>query len=214
MGEPTTTSFAILALLALKPWTTYELAKQMERSLRDLWPRAESVVYEEPKRLVAYGFATASKRYTGRRATTLYSITPKGRRELVRWLQRPGAGPVQEFEGLVKVAFSDLSSRDDLLAQIRTIRAEAEARRAYVGSRLKEYESTGGPFRDRLPVINLVGRYQLEQARALGTWAAWAEAEVKRWRGVTPSTGARVPKVGLPRTADRPNRRGRSRVVP
>ena len=39
MSEPTTTSYAVLALLAVQPMTTYELAKNMERSLRDVWPR-------------------------------------------------------------------------------------------------------------------------------------------------------------------------------
>ena len=31
--ELTTTSYAILGLLALRSWTTYELAKQMQRTL-------------------------------------------------------------------------------------------------------------------------------------------------------------------------------------
>jgi len=29
-----TTSFAVLGLLALRPWTTYELAHEMQRSVR------------------------------------------------------------------------------------------------------------------------------------------------------------------------------------
>jgi DNA-binding PadR family transcriptional regulator len=53
----TTTSYAILALLALQEWSSYELAQQMGRSVDWFWPRAESVVYEEPKRLVRLGLA-------------------------------------------------------------------------------------------------------------------------------------------------------------
>ncbi len=49
----TTTSYAILGLLAIRPWTTYELTQQMQRSLSRFWPRAESKLYEEPKKLVA-----------------------------------------------------------------------------------------------------------------------------------------------------------------
>ena len=45
-GRLTTTSYAILGLLAIKPWTTYELAQQMDRSLRRIWPRAKSKLYE------------------------------------------------------------------------------------------------------------------------------------------------------------------------
>lgn len=55
----TTTSFAILGLLAIQPWSTYELAQLMRRSLQFVWPRAESNLYAEPKRLVDAGLATA-----------------------------------------------------------------------------------------------------------------------------------------------------------
>ena len=51
----TTTSYAILGLLAVKPWATYDLAKQLQRSLHFFWPRAESNLYAEPKRLVEAG---------------------------------------------------------------------------------------------------------------------------------------------------------------
>ena len=60
--ELTTTSYAILGLLGIQPWTTYELAQQMERSLKYFWPRAQSRIYEEPKRLAALGLAKATPR--------------------------------------------------------------------------------------------------------------------------------------------------------
>ena len=50
LGMPadlTPTSYAILGLLAIKPWTTYELAQQMGRALSQFWPCAESKLYEE-----------------------------------------------------------------------------------------------------------------------------------------------------------------------
>ena len=53
----TTTSYAILGLLAVRPWSTYELTRQMDRSLGRFWPRAESKLYEEPKKLAAQGLA-------------------------------------------------------------------------------------------------------------------------------------------------------------
>ena len=79
MKELTTTSYALLGLLALKPWTTYELAQQMDRSLRNFWPRAQSKLYEEPKNLVEHGLAASEKQQVGRRPRTVYSITPGGR---------------------------------------------------------------------------------------------------------------------------------------
>ena len=89
----TTTSYAILGLLAVKPWTTHELVQQVDRSLRRLWPRAQSKLYEEPKKLVAHGYAKATDDSVGRRRRTRYTITAKGRRALAAWLQEPGDGP-------------------------------------------------------------------------------------------------------------------------
>ena len=76
----TTTSYAVLGLLGIQPWTTYELAQQMERSLKHFWPRAQSRIYEEPKRLATLGLAKASREHVGRRPRTTYTITAKGRR--------------------------------------------------------------------------------------------------------------------------------------
>src|SRR5437763_519755 len=97
----TTTSYAVLGLLAIKPWSSYELTQQMDRSLGRIWPRATSKLYEEPKKLVEHGFARASTERNGRRSRTVYAITAKGRRTLAKWLQeraeraagecRPGA---------------------------------------------------------------------------------------------------------------------------
>jgi len=79
-GPPlTTTSYAILGLLAVKPWTTHELVQQVDRSLRRIWPRAQSKLYEEPKKLVAHGLARATDDPVGRRRRTRYTITAKGR---------------------------------------------------------------------------------------------------------------------------------------
>ena len=52
--RPTTSTYAVLGLLAIRPWSAYELAQQATRSLRYAHPRSESHVYEEAKRLRDY----------------------------------------------------------------------------------------------------------------------------------------------------------------
>src|SRR5687768_7409348 len=99
---PTTTSFAIMGLLALRPWTTYELINQASRSMHFFWPRSEAQLYKEPKRLVRWGYATATDETVGRRARTLYAITPAGRRALRAWLQTEPERPQLEIEGLLR----------------------------------------------------------------------------------------------------------------
>ena len=195
MAELTITSYAVLALLGVRSWTTYQLAQQMQRSVRDVWPRAESVVYEEPKKLVRSGHATAIVDHVGRRSRTTYSITGKGRRALRKWLATPGGPPTLEFEGLLKVAFGDLGDLEGLRRNIAAIADMADARTSYIADRAREYQDTGGPFPDRLPVIALVTRFHVEQAAALQRWAQWATAEIDGWRGVTPNTGALPPRL-------------------
>jgi len=189
----TTTSYAILGLLAIGEWTTYELAQQMQRSLRNFWPRAERRIYDEPKLLVAHGLAHARTEHTGRRPRTVYAITPKGRAVLRAWLAQPGAGPSLEFEALLKVFLADHGDKQALLANIRGIQAWAEQEHRRGIQLVRDYLQTGGPFPDRLHIIALMVRFLgFEWGAAVHRWATWAEQEVERWphvRDVEPNRG-------------------------
>ena len=79
----TTTSYAILGLLSLRPWTTYELAQQMQRALGQFWPRAESKLYEEPKKLVAHGRRDSRPRMA-------YEVVVSGRGLTIDMLPKEG----------------------------------------------------------------------------------------------------------------------------
>jgi PadR family transcriptional regulator AphA len=59
--ELTTTSVAMLGMLAIRPWSTCELAKHVDRSLGPLLPRARGHLHSEPKKLVAHGLAVAAE---------------------------------------------------------------------------------------------------------------------------------------------------------
>src|SRR5690349_4379260 len=145
MRPLTTTSYAILGLLTLRPWSAYELTRQMERSLRVFWPRAASKLYEEPKVLVAHGYATA-ERQGGPRARTVYTVTPAGSEAFRHWLAEPGGAPVLEAEGLVRVFFAEQGTKEQLLATLRAIRVQGEAFLA-VGDALTRQAAAGAsPF--------------------------------------------------------------------
>jgi PadR family transcriptional regulator, regulatory protein AphA len=179
-SEPNTTSYAILGLLAVKPWTTYELAQQMTRALGHFWPRAESNLYEEPKKLVALGLARAAPDKVGKRPRTLYSITPKGRRALAAWMSTPAAGPVLEFEQLVRVFFAEYGSKADLLATIQGARKWTEERVSMVDV-ARGYLQGEGPFPERLPWLIVAGQFLHEFEQAVGRWAEWAAEAVEAW---------------------------------
>jgi DNA-binding PadR family transcriptional regulator len=187
------TSFAILGLLSVQPFTTYELAQQMERTLSWFWPRAASMIYEEPKKLASAGLAVAQVTFTGKRRSTVYEITDAGRAALRDWLDTPAAGMRMEFEAMIKVAFADAGDLTQFRAAVREIRADAEARLTEILHRSTEYATTGGPFPDRLPVAAITGKLLMGQHEAIIRWARWAEDALEEWTGVTPTTGATVP---------------------
>lgn len=179
--DPTTTSYAILGLLAIKPWTTYELAQQMNRALGLFWPRARSKLYEEPKKLVALGLASAESEKVGERPRTVYTITPRGRRALAAWVPQRGEGPVLEFELLVKVFFAEHASRDDLLATLASVREWAENQSLSSASISRGYLEGEGPFPERLPWLILTGRFLNDFTAMVDTWAEWATGVVESW---------------------------------
>ncbi len=181
MQKLTATSYLILGLLALRRWSTYELAQQMQRSIHYYWPRAESHIYEEPKKLVAHGLATATREHAGRRPRTVYAITDAGRKALREWLAEPGKGPLVEFEGLVKVLFAEQAAKEELLATLASIRTEAERTRQHHAELAADLAKTGGPFPQRLHVNSLVFKFMWEQTEMLLRWIAWAEHEVADW---------------------------------
>jgi DNA-binding PadR family transcriptional regulator len=177
----TSTSYAILGLLALKPWTTYELAQQMDRALGRFWPRAESKIYEEPKKLVAHGLARASTETVGKRKRTVYTITPKGRRALAEWVPSSGAGPVIEFEQLIKVFFAEHATKQDLLANLERVREESGQLLGMNARVPQAYLSGNGPFPERLPWLILVGQFLVDFYVMVEQWAEWAEGVVEAW---------------------------------
>lgn len=177
----TTTSYAILGLLTVRPFTTYELAQQMDRALGLFWPRARSKIYEEPKKLVAHGLARATPETVGRRPRTTYTITAKGRRALARWVPAPGEGPVLEFEELIKVFFAEHGSKADLLATLERARAWSDEQTMATGHIAREYLEGAGPFPERLPWLVLVGQFLDDFVAFVGEWATWAADVVADW---------------------------------
>lgn len=186
----TTTSYALLGLLNIRPWTTYELAKQVQRSLGWFWPRAERKLYEEPKRLVERGLATAASESTGKRPRTVYSITADGRRALKRWLDEAPAAPALEFEALVKVFFADGGSLAQLRATLDRVEHEATERRdvlrGMIAARAGEanYE-----FAPRWPINALSLRFQLDHNELQIRWARWAREQIATWRSPKDAAG-------------------------
>jgi PadR family transcriptional regulator, regulatory protein AphA len=180
----TTTSYAILGLLSIGPWSTYELAQLMRRpgaAWRFVWPRAESNLYAEPKRLVVAGMATAEMVWNGNRKRTVYSITPSGKAALREWLATVPAPQRLESEAGLHILYGNVGSKGDLLAAIRRVGIDAEEAIRELAELGGDYVRGEGRFPDRIHVNALLLTLLVEQARASARWAEWATGVVERW---------------------------------
>jgi PadR family transcriptional regulator, regulatory protein AphA len=177
---PSPTSYALLGLLSVRSWTTYELTQQVKRSLRWFWPRAERQLYVEAKRLVEHGLADVEERYVGKRRSRDYGITEEGRTALAAWPDEPPSPRTTEFEGMVKVFFADAGTREQLLGTLERIEAEALERIEAVAA-LSEPTT----FEKRRHVQSLCLPFELGQEEAALRWARWAREQVLAWESTS-----------------------------
>ena len=111
----TPTSYALLGLLARKPQSAYELNTLMQTSsIRVYWPRVDSHVYSEPKKLLRHELVSESKEKLNGRSRTVYTITPKGRKALKLWLSSDSEVDLRmQAEFMLKLVLADGGSVAD-----------------------------------------------------------------------------------------------------
>jgi hypothetical protein len=126
----------------------------------------------------------------GRRSRTVYSITDQGRDALGKWHRAPGAGPVLEFEQLLKLSFAEHGSKADALGTLAAARLWATERNAENRATARAYQAGEGQFQQRLPQNLLVGRFLTEHYRMVAEWADWATGVVEGWPDEEPATTA------------------------
>jgi DNA-binding PadR family transcriptional regulator len=181
-AELKTTSYAMLGMLAIRDWSTYELAEHMERGVGRLWPpSARSNLFTEPKKLVALGLAKATQTTVGKRPRTEYSITAKGRRALSDWLDTEGTHTRIESEQLLKLFFADQGTTEQAKATIASLQSWAEARSAENVAVARSYLAGVGPFTERAAILAITGRFLTDFADMVHEWATWAAAVVDTW---------------------------------
>lgn len=176
MTELSTRSYMVLGLLAIRDWTTYELAGQMERGFADIWSTSRSMVYEEPKHLAALGLAKAKTEHVGKRTRTRYGITRAGRVAMRRWLAEPGEPPSMQFEGLLKVLLADSGDPTSVVPTLAAAKAWAQAVRETGTEVAAEYAAGDGPFQDRARLVSVSFAFLWDFTDLVARWADWAES--------------------------------------
>ena len=175
-SRATTTSYVVLALLSLRPWSAYELAQQSERTLRWVFPRAERAVYLEVKRLVRMGWADVAEEATGKRKRMVYSITGAGREALRAWMDDATQVHTKvSSDVLLRIFLADQAPPGALENAVKAVGDRAEAHLATMAT----MATTPSPFPDRLATNMLALSFIAEVNAAIRGWAMTAEEALR-----------------------------------
>jgi PadR family transcriptional regulator AphA len=181
--RPTTSTYALLGLLSLRPWSAYELAQQATRSLRYAHPRTESHLYEEAKRLLRLGWANTHIEHQGRRQRTIYEITDDGRRALHAWFATPPRNPQLDFEALLRLLFADQTDKATLDRCLEETAAHARQLSDDAIQRvlLPYVTDDRAPFPERRHIAALVAAFVADYLHLIERWSEFARAEIRDW---------------------------------
>jgi len=121
MSSLTPTARVILGMLKLGLGTGYEIKRVIDGSTRFFWTASYGQIYPELKRLRRAGLVRAEQDPRGKVKRTVYSLTPKGEQALRDWLT-DSADVLFEIrdENLLRLFFSDMLKRDEVIANLRT----------------------------------------------------------------------------------------------
>ena len=157
----TPTSYLVLGLVGhAGRCTSYEMKTLVAGSIGYFWSFPHSQLYAEPMRLVALGLLAEETEAAGRRRRT-YTLTARGRDELLAWLDQPIATSTEIRDlAMLKLFFGSQT----LPASLHAL---AEAQLVGHRARLAEYESiqrradTGGnPDHYQLLTLSMGVRFE------------------------------------------------------
>jgi len=180
-SKPTTTSFALLGLLAIKPWTAYEIVAQIKRGMHFFWPRSDAHLYAELKRLVERGHATTELVDGRRKQATRYTITPEGRAALAEWFGTEPAAPLLEVEGFLRMFLGDQTTKENLRTALEATARHAREYHAKGNALIDELLTTGGPFPNRLHLVERQAAFIGAFYRDLIEWCEDTITEIEEW---------------------------------
>lgn len=183
----TTTSYAVLAQVAVRPWSSYELAQQRVRYFRYVWPRAESAIYREAKRLSSMGLIKGRKEYTGKRARTVYSITEDGEQELRKWLGSPISPFSVDFEAMLRVFVAPLGTKDEIIGTLNQVRADAREMLTFGGEVKQEFLDGINVTQDQTYIRALAVDFFISLLNTVDAWAERSISEIETWDDLMPS---------------------------
>jgi PadR family transcriptional regulator, regulatory protein AphA len=165
----------ILGLLRmLGERTGYDIKAAIDDSTEFFWPASYGRIYPELQRLEREGLVEGRDEPRGGRPRKLYALTPAGEQALDEWLtSRAELSFDLRDEGLLKFFLADAVPHDQMIANLRAMRARHER----IAARLRELE----PFVQeteplRFPILTL--RRGIDIHAAAANWCTEMEKQL------------------------------------
>lgn len=183
----TTTSYAVLAQVAVRPWSAYELAQQRVRYFRYTWPAAESAIYRELIRLAKMGLIVGTKEYTGKRARTVYSISDTGTETLREWLGTTVSPFSMDFEAMLRVFVAPLGTKEELIGTLEQVLADANDMLEFASKVKQEFIDGINVTQDQVYIRAIAVDFFTSHVVTVAEWAERSLEEVDQWDDLEPS---------------------------
>ena len=175
---------ALLGLIASKgPVTGYDISKTFRASMAHYWHARHGQIYPTLDRLKRRGLITCREVVQRERPNRkLYSITRKGRTELVRWLRGPRRPLQMKHEGLLKARFLAHLPSDEAVALLEGERRQSECLlESYRAIERKEHRrgARNGSDADAMYAYLTLRRGIMFLEESI-RWCDWARTEAER----------------------------------
>lgn len=163
----------ILALLEANDSTGYDLAKQFQGSAGHMWSASHQQIYQELAKLNNDGcvnFEEIPQR--GKPGRKVYSLTDKGRLELVDWINQPLNGTKIRDELMVRLLASHLVPVDVIRSHIN----DARVKREETLNSYLNYEKLLETQKKPNDIQQALAQYTLQWGiRTMESWLGWSE---------------------------------------
>ncbi|EMJ96591.1 PadR family transcriptional regulator [Leptospira alstonii] len=126
MARINKTRYALLGILGQGPKNAYEIKKTIEQSIGFFWQESFGQIYPILKQLEKEECLKSSKEKKGSGPeSTIYKITPKGKKELKEWLEKPVEKFPYRNELLLKIFFGNHVDKEVLIRHLQDTKEEA-----------------------------------------------------------------------------------------
>ncbi|MFZ0337954.1 MAG: PadR family transcriptional regulator [Terracidiphilus sp.] len=157
--------------MTVEPMSGYDLGQSIRASIGFFWNESYGQIYPNLKKLAAADLVTAkTEKQKGKPDRQVYSITPRGRAHLEKWLAVEPQPEVPRNELLLKLFFGVQGGAETVIGYVERM---AKRQSAYL-EKFRQVEREMMPQMDRYPDVpywRMAARYGQLQLEAHLRWA-------------------------------------------